>query len=55
MDVAKKEGKTKKENLAEVKSKKQRIRKEMPPYGYIVFTAVRNPSLAIGRVTRNNE
>ena len=52
MEVAKKEGKSKKEKLADGKRKKQRISEEMPQYSYLSFTAVRIPSLAIGTVRR---
>jgi len=52
MEVAKKEGKSKKEKLADGKRKKQRISEEMPQYSYLSFTAVRIPSPAIGTVRR---
>ena len=43
MEVAKKEGKSNEEKLADGKRKKQRIREEMPQNGYLAFTAVRIP------------
>lgn len=52
LEIAKKEGKSKEEKLADGKRKKQRIREEMPQYVYLAFTAFRIPSLAIGTVTR---
>jgi len=53
MEVAKKEGKINEEKLADGKSKKQRIREEIPQYGYLAFTIVRIPNIAIGTVTGN--
>ena len=53
MEVAKKEGKSNEEKLADGKRKKPRIREEMPKCCYLAFTAVRIPYLAIGTVTGN--
>jgi len=53
MEVVKKEGKSNEDKLADEKRKKQRIKEEIPQYGYLAFTVVRIPNLAIGTVTGN--